>query len=251
MRTHSLTFLLTLISASYLKSLPALAADENASPEADSTQSEKPKKKAKKAPEEAPPSNENAAKTDDTEKAPSGEALPTHNVEVARSATSIALDERLSFGTGLGWAYVKPATGKWEGIGASTLFGSWRKSPKPDGSLFITGSYTPYAGTWLVDERYYNTTVHAFMGGASWLLPFSAGKAEVKAGVELGYLMVYAIPQDRVDADGKVKAGKFGAGGNVEMNWTVLNKVKIGPMARFSAGGFTTAFVGAAARFVF
>ena len=244
--------LMSLSAVLILNSSPSVAADtsnadEPAAEDSPPAAAEKaPKKKSKKAPAE----EEQAETTKDDQPAGTETHTPEHPVAVARSATSISLDERLSLGTGLGWAVVKPQIGKWQGVGATTVVGSWRKSQKPDGNLFITGSYTPYAGTWLVDDRFYDTTVHAFMGGVNWLFPLAANKG-LKAGVELGYLMVYASPQDRSDADGKVKGGKFAAGGNLELDWTVLGKVKVGPMVRVNGGGFSTAFVGAVANFVF
>lgn len=245
---HSVIVLSTAVVAFNCRSMAAdtEVADgeaENGTPPA----AEKHKKKAKKA---ATPEEEQteATQNGDPEKSADAEATPL--VTVTRSQTSIALDERLTIGTGIGWAYVKPQVGKWQGVGASTVVASWRKSPKPEGNLFITGSYTPYTGAWLVDERYYDTTVHALMAGVNWLFPLGANKG-LKAGVELGYLMVYANPQDRVDADGKVKGGKFAGGGSLEMDWTLLGKVKVGPMIRVHGGGFSTAFAGAVVNYVF
>lgn len=190
----------------------------------------------------------------EVEPKPSGKdaipAEPKPEAPLVRSATSLALENRLSLGTSVGWAYVKPSAGTWTGIGGSTLHGSWRNSAKPDGILFITGRYAPFTGVWRLNDRDYNTTAHGLFAGTSWLLPFSK-KAEIKAGVEVGYLMVYAIPQDRAEVDGKVKGGKAAAGITSEVNWTVLSKMKIGPTIRVGGGGFTYASLGAAANYVF
>lgn len=244
--------LVTLSAALVLYSLPVVAADPSDEDETSTEEAPPPaaeklnKKKSKKIPAEE--QEVETTKPDDQQKT---ETHPSeHPVAVARSASSIALDERLSLGTGLGWAYVKPQAGKWQGAGASTIVGAWRKSQKPDGNLFITGSYTPYSGVWLVDDRYYDTVVHAFMGGVQWLFPLAANKG-IKAGVELGYLMVYATPQDRSEADSKVKGGKFAAGANLGMDWTLLGKLKVGPVIRVNGGGFSNAFAGAVANYVF
>lgn len=246
----NLTLLLSAVSFLYIDAAAAQdnAAEESA-PEVEKPVSEKP---AKKKPAKKPAEEQEEQTADEQPSKPTETpAKPETPVVVTRSATSLALDERLSVGSGIGWSYVKPKVGKWNGLGTTTVIGSWRKSPKPDGTLFITGSYTPYAGTWLVDERFYNTTAHAFTGGASWLLSSTPGKASIKAGVELGVLMVYASPQDGSEADGQVKGAKFAGGGNFEMNWTFLNKVKAGPFLRLNAGNFSTAFLGGAVHCMF
>lgn len=228
-----------------------LGADDSASSVETTPSSDKKKSKKKPASEPVETQDDETQSSTVPPKPEETDSDKKTEAPIVRSATSIALDERLSLGTAIGWAYVKPSAGTWSGLGTSTLSGSWRKSPKPDGSLFITGRYTPYSGVWRLNDRDYDTTIHGGFIGASWLLPFAPGKSEIKAGVELGYLMVYAIPQDGAEVDGKAKGGKVAGGFSTEINWTFLSKLKIGPVIRVGAGSFSSVFVGAAANYVF
>jgi hypothetical protein len=126
-------------------------------------------------------------------------------------------------------------------------------SQKEDGKLFITGRYAPFAGVWTVNRRDYDTTLHGFYAGAEYQAPTSMmGAATLKAGMELGYMLVYAKAQDKAAPSGDVKGGKANltAGGGAD--WSILsNKVKVGPFARVHVGGFSIFNVGGSARFVF
>lgn len=178
--------------------------------------------------------------------APEQKAIP-------RSALSKKLDSRLSLGTSIGWGVVKPAKGTWIGLGTSELSFQYRNSAKADGKLYITGRYAPFAGVWTVDKRDYDTTLHGLYGGAEIHLPGTPlPSTTLKAGVELGYMLVYAKPQDRAEADSAVKGGKLNLTAGGGMDWSLLdNKIKVGPFARLHLIGFTIVNVGASARFVF
>lgn len=178
---------------------------------------------------------------------------PEASPEVVRSQMSKAMDNRLSLSTSLGWAVVKPSKGTWIGIGASDLSARWRESQKGDGKLFITIRYAPFAGVWSVSDRDYDTTLHGIYGGAEFHKTLEAmGAATLKAGVELGYMLVYADPQDKAEAADDVKSGKVNltTGGGLE--WGILkDKVKVGPFARLHLAGFTIFNVGGSINFVF
>lgn len=173
--------------------------------------------------------------------------------EIIRSEISKAMDNRLSLSTSLGWAVVKPSQGTWIGIGASDLSARWRESQKGDGKLFITIRYAPFTGVWSVSDRDYDTTLHGIYGGAEFHKTLEAmGAATLKAGVELGYMLVYADPQDKAEAADDVKSGKVNltTGGGLE--WGLLkDKVKVGPFARLHLAGFTIFNVGGSINFVF
>lgn len=173
--------------------------------------------------------------------------------EIIRSQMSTAMDNRLALSTSLGWAVVKPSKGTWIGVGASDLSARWRESQKGDGKLFITIRYAPFAGVWSVNDRDYDTTLHGIYGGAEFHKTLEAmGAATLKAGVELGYMLVYADPQDKAEAAGDVNSGKVNltTGGGLE--WGILkDKVKVGPFARLHLAGFTIFNVGGSINFVF
>lgn len=189
--------------------------------------------------------------------APGAPGAPeTQNPEqppVIRSALSKKLDGRLSLGTSVGWGIVKPSKGTWIGIGAADLSFQYRNSAKPDGKLYFTGRYAPFAGVWTVDRRDYDTTLHGLYGGAEFHLPGTPlPSTTLKAGVELGYMIVYAKPQDHAEASSAVKGGKVNLAAGGGMDWSILdNKIKVGPFARLHLIGFTIFNVGASARFVF
>ena len=178
---------------------------------------------------------------------------PAAPPEIVRSEMSKAMDDRLSLSTSLGWAVIKPSKGSWIGVGASDLSARWRESHKGDGKLFITVRYAPFAGVWSVRDRDYDTTLHGIYGGAEFHKTLEAmGAATLKAGVELGYMLVYADPQDKAEAADDVKSGKVNltAGGGLE--WGILKeKVKVGPFARLHLAGFTIFNVGGSINFVF
>jgi type IV secretory pathway VirB10-like protein len=178
---------------------------------------------------------------------------PEASPEVVRSQMSKAMDNRLSLSTSLGWAVIKPSKGAWIGVGASDLSARWRESQKGDGKLFITMRYAPFTGVWSVSDRDYDTTLHGIYGGAEFHKTLEAmGAATLKAGVELGYMLVYADPQDKAEAAGDVKSGKVNltTGGGLE--WGILkDKVKVGPFARLHLAGFTIFNVGGSINFVF
>jgi hypothetical protein len=172
---------------------------------------------------------------------------------VVKSSASILLENRLSLGTSVGWAVVKPAKGTWVGTGASDLSVQWRISREATGNTFITGRYAPFAGVWTVNRRDYDTTLHGlYLGGEARLPTTKFGNVTYKAGVELGYMLVYAKAQDKVKASSGVAGGKvnFTAGGGAD--WGVCsNKVLVGPFARVHVAGFSIFNIGGSARFVF
>jgi hypothetical protein len=172
---------------------------------------------------------------------------------VVQSQQSKALENKLSLATSLGWAVVKPANGTWTGIGASDISARWRESNKGDGKVFITARYAPVAGVWTVDDRDYDTTLHGIFGGAEYEKPIEfMGAPTIKAGVELGYMLVYAKPQDKAEAASDVKGGKVNVAAGGGADWAILNgKVKVGPFARLHFVGFTIVNVGGSVNFVF
>lgn len=172
---------------------------------------------------------------------------------VVQSQQSKAIENRLSLTTSLGWAVVKPANGTWTGIGASDISARWRESNKGDGKAFITARYVPVAGVWTVDDRDYDTTLHGIFGGAEYEKPIEfMGAPTIKAGVELGYMLVYAKPQDKAEAASDVKGGKVNVAAGGGADWAILNgKIKVGPFARLHFVGFTIVNVGGSVNFVF
>jgi hypothetical protein len=169
---------------------------------------------------------------------------------VVRSDSSLFLENRLSLGTSVGWAVVKPAKGTWVGLGASDISFQWRLSSDDSSPLSITGRYAPFAGVWTVNKRDYNVTAHGLYGGAEYRIP--AGTATLRAGAELGYMLIYARAQDKTKLTSDVKGGKanLSLGGGADWKFA-SNKILIGPFARVHFVGFSIFNVGASARFVF
>lgn len=181
-----------------------------------------------------------------------GETKPASK-PVDRSAASKALDKRLSLGTSLGWSIIKPAKGTWTGIGSSDVSFRWRTSPKENEKLYITGRYVPFTGVWTVDRRDYDSTLHGIYAGAEYGTPAgSINGPSLKAGVELGYLMVYAKAQDEAVESNDVKGGKvnLSIGGGADWGF-VSDKLKVGPFLRAHVLGFTIFHLGVSAQFVF
>lgn len=178
---------------------------------------------------------------------------PATPPEISRSQISQDMDNRLSLATSLGWALIKPSKGSWIGIGAGDLSARWRESHKGDGKLFITARYAPFAGVWTVSDRDYDTTLHGIYGGAEFHRPLeSLGAATLKAGVELGYMLVYAEPQDKAEAADDVKGGKVNLATGGGLEWGLLkDKIKVGPFARLHLAGFSIFNVGGSINFVF
>lgn len=167
---------------------------------------------------------------------------------VVKSATSLRLETRLSLGTSLGWAVVKPSKGSFVGLGTSDISVQWRLVPEVTGPLYVTGRYAPFVGVWTFDKRDYDATLHGLYGGAEYRIP--AGKATVKIGAELGYLLIYAKAQDKTKVPSSVTKGKvnLSAGGGADWGFA-SNKVLVGPFARVHVIGFSIFNVGASARF--
>jgi len=199
------------------------------------------------------PSKEPDAEEDDDDS--QAKPVTKKNLKPApvKSELSKSLDSRLSLGTSLGWAIVKPAKGTWSGLGTSDLSARWRQSRKEDGNLFITARYAPFIGTWTVDKRDYDTTLHGVFGGAELHKPTGLfGDANLKAGVELGYMLVYAHPQDKAKAASDVKGGKVNLAAHGGLEWSLLSdKVKVGPIARVHIVGFSMLNLGGSIHFVF
>ncbi len=260
---HSIT---ALVAAGLNFSAVAFSADAEADAEAPAKTTAAPAKPKPATPPKAekPAAKEDAAAKEDpaaTDQADTeqGDATATKETKepakpvTPRSQTSKNLEKRLSLGTSVGWAVVRPAKGAWIGLGASDISLQWRMSQKEDGKLFITGRYAPFAGVWTVNKRDYDTTLHGIYAGAELQVPTNMMRAAtLKAGVELGYMLVYAKAQDKAAPSGDVKGGKVNltAGGGAD--WGILsNKVKVGPFARVQVGGFSIFNVGGSARFVF
>ena len=201
----------------------------------------------------AAPLNKKAQEADDDEEAAPAQKPAAAKPALVQSQMSKSLEGRLSLATSLGWAVVKPANGTWIGIGASDISARWRESHKGDGKVFITARYAPVAGVWTVDNRDYDTTLHGIFGGAEYQKPIEVmGAPTIKAGVELGYMLVYAKPQDEAEAADDVKGGKVNLAIGGGADWDILNgKVKVGPFARLHIVGFTIVNVGGSINFVF
>ena len=221
-------FALCLLS---MLTMPALAAPEPA-----------------KAPAVAAP--QEADGDDNEESPPAKEAGKPAAKPEEKAPTPSAVNGRLTLGTSVGWAVIKPAKGTWTGLGTSDIMARWRNSAKEGGKLYITGRYAPFAGVWRVNRRDYDTTLHGFFGGTEYLMPM--GSMNLKAGVELGYLLVYAKPQDGASASSDVKGGKvnISAGGGADWGF-FSDKVRIGPFARVHFAGFSIVNIGGSAQFVF
>jgi|688.fasta_scaffold61794_5 hypothetical protein len=204
------------------------------------------------APPKGTPLNKKQADDDAEESAKTAQKAVVKPV-VVQTQQSKALENRLSLATSLGWAVVKPANGTWTGIGASDISARWRESNKGDGKVFITARYAPVAGVWTVDDRDYDTTLHGIFGGAEYEKPIEfMGAPTIKAGVELGYMLVYAKPQDKAEAASDVKGGKVNLAAGGGADWAILNgKIKVGPFARLHFVGFTIVNVGGSVNFVF
>ena len=160
-----------------------------------------------------------------------------------RSIFSKRLAKRLSLATSLGWAVVKPSTGSWVGIGASDITARWRESRKEGLMFMITARYAPTAGVWRVDNRDYDTTLHGMYFGVELQKAIeSMGAATIKTGLELGYVLVHAAPQDKAEADSKVRGGKINLAVSGGADWDILGgKVKVGPFVRAHLAGFSVA----------
>ncbi len=182
-----------------------------------------------------------------------GETAKVDAKPVKKSASSKTLENRLSVGTSLGWSIIKPSKGTWIGVGSSDASFRWRLSPKEDAPLYITGRYAPFAGVWSTGNRDYNTTLHGLYGGAEYLMASRLmGAVNLKANVELGYMLVYAKAQDSAPEASEVKKGTVNLAAGAGAEWGLLsNKVKIGPFVRLHVAGFSIINVGGSAQFVF
>lgn len=171
---------------------------------------------------------------------------------IERSDTSKALEDRLSLGTSIGWTVIKPAKGAWMGLGASDVLIRWKNSSKSDEKLAFTGRYVPFTGIWTVDNRDYDTTLHGLYFGAEYLHPTPGSGPNLKAGVELGYMMIYAKAQDGAEEASDVKGGTANLGVSGGVDWSLLSgKVKVGPFLRVQTLGFSVIHMGASADFIF
>jgi len=204
-------------------------------------------------PSSPPPGKEPDAEEDDDDSQTKPVTKKNLKPAPVKSELSKSVDSRLSLGTSLGWAIVKPAKGTWSGLGTSDLSARWRESHKGDGNLFITARYAPFSGTWTVDKRDYDTTLHGIFGGAELHKPTVLfGDTNLKAGVELGYMLVYADPQDKAEAASDVKGGKFNLAAHGGLEWSLLSdKVKVGPLVRIHVVGFSMINLGGSIHFVF
>jgi hypothetical protein len=184
------------------------------------------------------------------------EAAPTEKVAakpMARSGASKTVENRLSVGTSLGWSVVKPSKGTWIGIGATDMFFRWKTANTDDHPLAATLRYAPLTGVWNTGNRDYDVTLHGIFAGADYLLPLrAAANLSVKAGAELGYLLPYAKAQDGAPESSDVKKGSLSFAVSSGADWSLMNnKLKVGPVIRLQAIGFTVINLGGAAQFVF
>lgn len=161
------------------------------------------------------------------------------------------INDRLQLGVSLGFASIKPSAGSWQGLGFSSVTGAWKGSSKVESSFYISGRYTPYAGVLTVEHEDYDAAMHGFFVGPQWQLPIGSQGRVLKAGLELGYLLVYAKPQDRYSTATKAKENKVVAGGGVEFAWMLLENVQLGPFLAAHAGSTQIYQGGVASSFLF
>jgi hypothetical protein len=200
------------------------------------------------------PKKEEAAsqQADDQESADKTDKSTTEktNKSETKAHADSAVNNRLFLGTSVGWGVIKPSKGSWNGLGTSDVSARWRTGGKEGGNLFITGRYAPFVGVWHLDHRDYDTTLHGIYAGTEYVMPISS--MNLKAGVELGYMLVYAKPQDNGAAASDVKGNKVNLSAGGGADWGFFgDKVRIGPFARVHFAGFSIINIGGSVQFGF
>lgn len=139
----------------------------------------------------------------------------------------------------------------WNVAGASSIFAVWRRSSKDTGRTYLTFKYLPVAGSVKYDQIWYDATAHGFLFGGLYSIPMGEKKMALKLGGDVGYMKVYARAQGLETLDAAVTSGKFIAGFASRLEWTVLEKMQLGPYLNAYAGTATIFQLGAATTLMF
>lgn len=157
-----------------------------------------------------------------------------------RSATSLALADRLNIFTTIGFSKVTPKEGTWTSLGQTSLGIGWRFTEKETNNAHGTIRIVPLTGVWKVEDRYYDTAVQGVFFGGEWQPNPATAFWDYRIGGELGYQFVSVRPQDRADPEKKFNAGKFGFAITARGTRLIGEKISIGPALRLASGYFTT-----------
>jgi len=157
---------------------------------------------------------------------------------------------RLSLGSAIGIASIKPLGGSWSGGGFASVTSEWRLLPKSE-SWLLSARYTPYAGTLNIEGDYYDATIHGIFLGGKGAKSNLLGASTFKVGVDVGYLLIYSKPQGGYESTRSSKEGKVSVGTSTELVWKTMEKMQVGPFLAASFGNIQMIQGGALALFLF
>lgn len=170
---------------------------------------------------------------------------------MVQSATSKALQDKLSLTTSFGWVKASKGKGEWKGSGMSDLTVGYKfAAVSPTMSLDGTYRYAPVAVSGVEDDVSYRGVWETHFFGAR--LHYAMGSTTVVGSGEVGYTMVHTKPVDGQEQVKKAEAGggQVALGGGADFH--VIDKnMTAGPRLILGFGSFTTIQVAGAVGFLF
>jgi len=211
---------------------------------------------------EAPDSTEAAAPATGTtattpSAAPAQAATPAAEgaaqaAPMVQSATSKALDDRLSLSTSFGWIRASQSEGDWRSSGVSDVTLAWRLGLKTIDKLDLWTSlrYAPIAIAGEIDGVSYRGVWEAWNIGAIGKYLVGNGLRAVGS-FEVGYVLVYLRPLNDIETSKNHEKNGVMASLGAGVDWDVVPKFAFGPRLNVGFGSTTAIQVAASGTFTF
>lgn len=198
---------------------------------------------------EAPKAEEKPA----TEEKAAEKPAETPPAPPPRSALSEKLNNKLALVAGASIGSFSSSKGDWASGGGGDMQLTWLRADSFLGKpwpLHLTFRYSPYDVTTEVDQQAYKGTVQGYNFGVMTYVPWK-DKVNWVAQAELGYIYSNLSSTDLFTekSSAETKGMEITLTGGAD--WTMLEKLRVGPRLGIGMGAFSMVRLGASAAFVF
>lgn len=181
-----------------------------------------------------------------------GVPAATSETTVTQSATSKALNDKLSIGTGFGFYMASASEGEWSSRGGAELAAYYVLPYVTHSAWSLSGSfrYATFDATAVLDRLSYRGTVEGYHLGAMARIGRNTKMSFIGSG-EVGMMVVHMYSLERVEVDDKLNSNGVNVtlGGGVD--WQLQPKLFLGPRLGLGFGRLQTVQLSGNATFMF
>ena len=169
----------------------------------------------------------------------------TESVEkpVERSATSLALEDKLQFTAGLNVGKLKGKNGSWANRGSGDLGLAYMISGKvsPKNPLFIIFNYRPFDSVVAYEEQTYRSVTEGFFFGIKKYQQLKE-TFYASAAVQLGYVKNSVTPTDGLTPSATLNHSDAMLTASTALEWKLRDKIFLGPQFLLGFGSVYSAY---------